>query len=33
MVSYKHLIGVITLPNAMRPPVFDIPELPEDFPF
>ncbi len=21
------------LPNAMRPPVFDIPELPEDFPF
>ena len=22
-----------TLPNAMRPPVFDIPELPEDFPF
>lgn len=22
-----------TLPNSMRPPVFDIPELPEDFPF
>lgn len=22
-----------TLPNAMHPPVFDIPELPEDFPF